>query len=368
MPTGLIGALALILGVEWFIVRNKEVTMDASLWAYQDARRMATRKVEDCDVLAFGDSLIKHGVSPRVIREVAGLKGYNLALSGSQVPMSYILFRDALRSGARPRAVILDLFPYLLTIEPSTNSNPSLWPIVASYRDCLELGWRSGDAKFFGELMLNRLLPSLRCRESIRAELMHDFRGLHAVDWSNCRIALRNWEVNRGMGIENNRHDPNAPLVSQIGPYFQPIRCTSLNRLYIDRFMKLAEEHHVPVFLALPPYMPVVQARAEQVGFDAEHEAFVRSLVDRYPTLSVLDARRADYDPSAFIDTHHLSGEGAATFSADLGELIRQRLDRAGTTDRWVALPAFRWRSTAVKHEKLEESRLVVEERIRNRR
>ena len=67
-------------------------------------------------------------------------------------------------------------------------------------------------------------------------------------------------------------------------------------------------------------------------------------------------------------DTHHLSGEGASTFSADIGELIRRRLDRPETTDRWVALPAFRWRATAVKHEKLEESRIVVQERIQKKR
>ena len=114
--------------------------------------------------------------------------------------------------------------------------------------------------------------------------------------------------------------------------------------------------------------MPVMQAKVEQVGFDAEHEAFVRSLFDRYPTLNVLDARKSNYEPSAFIDTHHLAYEGATTFSADIGELIRQRLDRPGTTDRWVALPAFRWRATAVKHEKLEESRIVIEERIRKQR
>ena len=127
MPMGLIGALTLILGFEWFIVRNKEVTMDAGLWTYEQARRMATRKVKDCDLLAFGDSLTKHGVAPKVIQEVAGLKGSwpTWPSPAPRSPISYILFRDALRSGARPKAVVLDLFPSPLTMNPSSNANPS---------------------------------------------------------------------------------------------------------------------------------------------------------------------------------------------------------------------------------------------------
>jgi hypothetical protein len=368
MPGGLIGALALILGVEWYIASHKAVTLDASLWCYEQARGMASKGVKDCDVLAFGDSLTKHGVAPKVIQEVTGLKGYNLALSGSHVPVSYFLFREAIMSGARPKVVLLDLFPTLLTADHWSQSGVTLWPIVVSYRDCLELGWLTGDAKFFASLMIRKMLPSVRCREAIRAEIPTALRGLAGVNWTGCQVAFRHWEVNRGYEIANNRHDPNNPLENQVAHYFQPIRCTSLNRFYIDQFMKLADEHDVKVFLMLPPYMPIMQAKLEQVGFDADHEGFVRSMLDRYPALSVLDARKANYEPSALIDTHHLAYEGATTFSTEIGELLRRKLADTGSTDRWIALPPFSKRAIAVKHESLEESRLVVLQEIQKRR
>lgn len=366
LPAGLIGALALVLGVECFIAGHKADTMDGSLWTYEQDRRIAARKVKDCDFLAFGDSLMRHGLAPRVIRERTGLKGYNLSIAGSQVPASTMLFREALASGARPKAVLLDLFPCLLTSDPWANITN--WPIVASYRDCLDMGWYSSDSKLFAALMLRKTLPSVRCRESIRVAIRESLAGLGGITRTNIQVALRNWEANRGLAIEGNRHDPKVPLEEPIRRYFQPIRCTPLNRLYLDRFMRLAAEHNVKVFLLLPPYMPILQARLERDGFDAHHEAFVRSMLDRYPALEVLDARRTNYEPDVFIDTHHLGYEGAATFSAEVGELVRRKLDAAGSEGRWVALPSFTKKAIAVKHENREESRLFVMQDIERRR
>jgi hypothetical protein len=153
-----------------------------------------------------------------------------------------------------------------------------------------------------------------------------------------------------------------------VAQFFQPIHCTPLNRLYIDRFMELADERGVKVFLLMPPYMPIMQAKVEQIGFDAQHEAFVRSMLDRHPSLSVIDARKANYEPSAFIDTHHLGFEGAMTYSAEIGDLIRRKIAETGGTARWVALPAFSKRAITVKHENVEESRIAVLQRDQKHR
>jgi hypothetical protein len=366
MPVGLIGALALVLGVECFIASHKSDTMDGSLWTYEHVRGIAAEKAGECDLLVFGDSLMRHGVAPKVIEERTGLDGYNLAIAGSQVPASYFLFREAIDSGARPRAVLLDLFPCLLASDPWANITN--WPIVASYRDCIDLGWYGRDAKLFTSLMLRKTLPSVRCRESIRAAIVEALDGLGGVTRTSIKVSLRNWEVNRGLAIEKNRHDPNVPLENPVGQFFRPISCTPLNRLYIDRFMKLAADHDVKVFLVLPPYMPILQARVEQVGFDADHEAFVRSMLDRYPALNVLDARKTNYAPDVFIDTHHLGYEGASTFSAEIGELLRRQLDRAGSADRWVSLPTFRKWAITVKHENCDESWLAYYQELEKRR
>lgn len=358
IPLGLLGALSLILGVEWFIARHKLDTMDGSLWSYEHCRQIAAGKVRDCGVLAFGDSLMKLGIAPKVIQDRTGLPGYNFAIPGSQAPASYFLLREALASGARPRAVLVDFFPCLLASDPWTNITN--WPIVASYRDCLDMAWTGGDSRLFAALAVRKTLPSVRCRESIRAAIVEALKGFGGFSRSGIQVALRNWEVNRGLGIENFRHDPNIPLDHWVAELFQPIRCTPLNRLYIDRFMELAARHDIAVFLVLPPYMPTMQARVEQVGFDADHEVFVRSMLGRYPALNVLDARKANFEPFVFIDTHHLGYEGASTFSAEVGELLRRKLDRPGSVPRWVAIPSYRKRPMTVRHENIDESRMAV--------
>jgi hypothetical protein len=366
VPVGLIGALALIVGVESFIASHKSDTMDGSLWAYEHARRIAAEKARDCGLLAFGDSLMRHGVAPKVIRERTGLEGYNLSIPGSQVPASYFLFREAIESGARPRVVLLDLFPCLLTSDPWANITN--WPILASYRDCVDMGWHARDPKLFVSLMLRKTLPSVRCRESIRVAILEALDGRGGDTRTNIQVGLWNWEVNRGLAIEKYRLDPTIPLENPLNQFFRPIRCTPLNRLYIDRFMKLAAKHDVKVFLVLPPYMPNLQARVEQAGFDADHEAFVRSMLDRYPELGALDARKSKYAADAFIDTHHLGYEGASTFSVDIGDLLRRQLDRGGSAARWVAMPAFSKKAITVKHEDGYESRLAFLKEVEKRR
>src|SRR5206468_835254 len=146
----------------------------------------AAEKVKDCDFLAFGDSLMRHGLAPRVIRERAGLEGYNLAIAGSQVPASYMLFREAINSGARPKAVLLDLFPCLLASDPWANITN--WPIVASYRDCLDMGWYAGDSKLFAALMVRKTFPSVRYRESIRVAIREALDGLGGITRTNIQV------------------------------------------------------------------------------------------------------------------------------------------------------------------------------------
>ena len=121
--------------------------------------------------------------------------------------------------------------------------------------------------------------------------------------------------------------------------------------------MDLAAKHEIPVFWVLPPYKPTLQARCEQSGFDAEHEAFVRSMVDRHPNLSVVDSRRAGFDPNVFTDLHHLGRQGASNYSAHVADVLRQHRDDPASTPRWVRLPEYRPMAMIVPLEDCEQSR-----------
>lgn len=361
-PLGLLGALVLILGVEWFVARHKADVMGASLKSVDRTREIAARKVRDCELMAFGDSMVKHSLSPKVIKNRTGLKGYNFALAGTQAPASFFLFREALASGARPKVVLVDFFPELLTTDPWVNYTH--WPVLGSYRDFFDLAWYSGDPSLFASMTARGTLPSMRCRESIRAAILEAFQGQAGVTRTNNRIAEHFWETNRGFEGTTPLADQNLSADYWIGRYFQSIECTPTNRYFVDRFMELAAEHGVKVCLLLPPYMPHLQAKVEEVGFHAKHDAWVRSLLDRHPNLDVLDARKSNYDQSAFRDVNHLASQGAFVFSDDIGEMVRRKLEDPGSVPRWVHLPAYRPRSIDAKYASHDESIKVVLKQI----
>ena len=83
----------------------------------------------------------------------------------------------------------------------------------------------------------------------------------------------------------------------------------------VRAFLALAAEHGVRVYWVLPPTLPRFQAMLVESGFDASHEAFVRSWQARFPGVVVLDGRRAVADPNAYHDQTHLGVPGAYAHS-----------------------------------------------------
>ncbi len=357
-PFGLIGAIALIFAGESTIVRNKLDTMDGGLWMYEAARANMAANVKDARVLYFGDSLIKLGVSPRVVEARSGLKGHNLAIPGSPAPVSYILFRRALEAGARPEAVVVDYMPCLLDTDPWPNITN--WPFILTYADCLEMAWHARDPKLFAALALRESIPSVAYRESLRANIQLALKGMGELNRLGVLVALRAWKANQGLAIEGYRFNPAIDIKIAALTLFSDVRCRPINQHYVDKFMALAAARQIKVFWVMPPHMPIMQAEVERNGYDAKHEALVRSMLGRYPDLTVVDGRKANYSPGSFIDTHHLSFSGAHTFSEELGAILRDRLDHPEPGPKWVNLPPFRDRPPTIRHEVIDETRAIV--------
>jgi hypothetical protein len=120
--------------------------------------------------------------------------------------------------------------------------------------------------------------------------------------------------------------------------YFKHFSCHPSNSAAIDRFLALAQAKGIRVFWLLPPYLPAAQERIEASGIDAEHTAFVRRSIARYPGVTVVDARRAISEETGFFDPHHLAVLGALALSLALGDVIHNDLippERLPARDRW---------------------------------
>ncbi|MEO6808332.1 MAG: hypothetical protein ABI353_04390 [Isosphaeraceae bacterium] len=328
----------------------------------------ARREAPGCEVLCFGDSLVKQSVIPQVLEGRLGGPVYNLALGAGPPPASYFLLRRALEAGAHPRAVLVDFIPHLLAEGPRFSEQ--LLPEVTSLRDCLDLGWTSADPSLFASLALARILPTVRDRFEIRANALGALQGLGIAASRHLLLvaSARNWRVNRGAMIAAKTNRPpgdDTPHASALYP--DSWQCAPVNATYVRRFLDLAGSRDIQVFLLVPPFSPEVHNRREQLGLEAQYTRFMESIQANYPNLVVIDARRSSYGPEVHADALHLDRQGAEVFSADLADLIAQTLADPTTLVRSYNLPPFRARSLALAVEDTDQSmqRLGTEPRRR---
>ena len=367
IPWGLVGMLCLVLLAEQAISRRAYYLLDISDWGFLRKSWSAEKEGRRYGVLCFGDSLASFGIVPRAITERSGRKAYNLAIPGAQAPASYYLLKRALDAGARPEGVVVDFFPTLLRFGP--RHSLTRWASLVGPTEAAELAWSARDPGLFGIVTAGRLIPSVRSRAGLRDNLMAAL-GARA-DWrpEMNRVILRNWRSNDGaqlmlptpgiLGITDDGYQ-----VYRKG-FYPNLKCRSVNSVFVRKFLALAEAHGVRVYWVLPPIAPGLRALTASSGFDADHEAFLRSWLSRFPGLTIIDGRAAVSDPLGYFDPNHLSTRGAYVFSLALGDALRRTLpsvgDRPGPpASRWVALSTRPLGAVPDGVEDLEQSRLAL--------
>jgi hypothetical protein len=361
-PLGFIGMIAWIAAGERYVARHDRdfTTIWATSW--QRAAQAAAREAPRCDVLCFGDSLVKQGVAPRVIEARLGKKVHNLAVFNGEAPTSYFLFRRALAAGARPSAVLVD--GELLEDNPLERTR--LWPEVATLRETWELAFAVRDPDFFSAVALAKCVVSIKDRHEIRANVMAAFRGEFPVSHWELFPSLRNWNQNHGAHIVPARDlaehgDPFPKMLADTNYLPSTWSCNPANGEYVARFLSLAAARRIPVYWLLPPVHPEVQARRERGGRDDIYIAFVRQLAERFPNTVVVDGRRAGFDASSMQDATHLNVKGARAWSSALAEILARPARVGESIDRrWVPLPPFGTRSIAASLEDLEQSGVAL--------
>jgi hypothetical protein len=359
-PWGLLGMIGLLVTIESFIVCHDLVFSHPWGVDWRQSRRAASRYAPYCQILCFGDSLTKYGVAPRILKDRLGRRVYNLATIAGPPTNSFFLLRQALESGARPEAVLVDFIPHLLSSSPRRTEQ--LLPEVMSLRDCLDLAWTLRDPGLFGSLALARLLPSVKDRFEIRAQILSALRGEATDRRGELLSHVRNWTVNRGAHIV-----PTGPRVPgddlPLAPDLYPPtwRCDPATDSYVHRFLGLAARHGIPVFWLVPPFSPEVQARRAQQGLDDQFSRYLHSVQAGYPNVVVVDGRDAGYDRTVHADPIHLNSTGASAFSLQVAEVLAHHLAATGGP-RWVDLPRHRDGPVDAAVEDVAQSRLAVQQ------
>lgn len=335
-PGGFLGMLVLIAVAEAAIHRRERDDLAPGAWDFRQTSRLAASRARGRDVLGFGDSLLKLAMIPRVLERESGLRAYNLAISGSQTPLSYFLLRRVLRAGARPRAVVLECAPALLRLGPGHNLDN--WPHALTPAEAAELAWTARDPDLFARVATGHLLGSVRNRLGLRAAIARALDDAADPARVETRAYRRNWERNDGAQVmAENPGLREYPLdVETWRRQFNPgWEGHPVNLAYLRRFLDLAAREGIAVYWVVPPILPALQDACDRGGFAAQQTRFLHALLDRYPNLRVVDGRGAGYDPGVFHDPNHLGRDGAYTFSVELARVL------AGPPARWAELPRY---------------------------
>ena len=361
-PAGFLGMIAIVCSVETTIARRPVdfVETSRSSWSLSgDAARSARNQ----DIVCLGDSLIKHGLLPRVLTERTGMTSINLSVCAAQPPVAYYILKRVLDNGGEPRIAIVDFKPDLLA--GGLRHSASYWPELATVREAFELAWTGRDARFMAETVVAGALPSVRNRREIAAAVRSALAG-KTNPLRSVNLALwRNWGVNQGAEFtpKNPGFDGRIGETDMNKYMTKNFWCDKINRKYIERFLDLADRRGIRVVWLLPPISPGLQMLREQSGSDKSHGEFVRSLQTKHPRLIVFDARKSQYASSMFLDPVHLDGEGGYALSCDVASTLQTLVESGSIADAepcWVDLPAFRARPLDPRIENVEQSKLAV--------
>ena len=363
-PWGLAGMVALVVLVEATVGARSMSLYDVDEWAFRWTGRAITRQAKRAEILCFGDSLVKLSVIPSVVGERTGKRVFNLALSGSQATTSYFVLKRALDAGARPEAVVVDFNPPLLRLGP--RHILTRWGAMLDPFETAQLAWWAGDSDLFGQVTASHLLPSLRGKSTIRANIMDALANRPVVNPSWNGMALRNWKKNDGaqlmVGSDGVRNVTIADMIKLREGYYPEWKCHRANLEGIDHFLGLAARSNIRVFWLIPALLPAFHDEIGRSGIDAQQEAFIRSWQAKYPNLVVLDARSKVVEFESFWDPQHLSIEGASAFSRALGDILRRSIGGATDQPRWVALPEIRRGPLPPGIEDMNASRVALED------
>jgi hypothetical protein len=380
-PFGLVGMLVTVAAFESFIECHRDRFMTAHELDWMSSGQAATRsqRVRSAGLLCFGDSMLKFGLSPRILENTLGRSAYSLALLDGKPAVSYFLLRRAIKAGAQPKALLVDFQPECIHQPWSRDHEPGAWDVkngepgpsavdylnenrhwksILSVRECFDLSWTCRDPAFFVRTLVARLVPSVRCREQIGLSFRWALLGLpnsNAV--KNARIGRNRWLNGGGLLLARQPSYDGDIAHLKVEVMFSK---TWFNRpeetIYVRRFLQLANEHAIPVFWVLPPNTPRIEERRDALGLSARYERFLRRILELYPNVVVIDARRSGYQQNVFVDAVHLDRQGATVLSRNVAELVRASLASVDDHYRWVLVPAFVPETEPLALEDVEQS------------
>jgi hypothetical protein len=361
-PLGLIGMLALIGIARCFGVPQAQIPAPAGRveMCWQDSARAARSLEAGSDILCFGDSVIKLGILPRVLKDRLGVSAYNLGVLGGQAPTSYFLLQRVLERGIRPRAILINFSENLLAGSPAASA--ARWANSVGWRESLDVAWHSKDPAVGVSSAFHGLFPGW-CDERGWSPFLtfgaHKKSGTVSAD--DPRVFERNWRLNRGAQAAPRQFVPVEGTTTTDCARWRP---DPANEAYVDRLLRTAMTSRTPVFWLLPPSMREQPERPDRAGVSESYRRFVAARVAEFSCLTVLDGESLQWSARVFRDPLHLNRDGAVRFSLAVADAVAPRLLGHASVERWIDVVATS-EQEAIPYqnlvEDLDQSRAAIE-------
>lgn len=274
------------------------------------------------DVVYLGTSQVLNGVMPAVVAEAAAGAGrpfanvgYNLAVPGAELEISWILARDLLHGDHQPRHLVLGVFP--LIVAGGQGWAPDFYHRYGTLSDVAHRAW-AGDVPWSQVAAVSmrgveNLLqwPFYRLKKPIRDFNWTHLRQSHGGTFLPSEAGN---EIKEKAGLwEQVADDVNKVDASRLR-FADDTHAAELLR----RFRDLARERNIKLTIIYPPQ------RTDQAAFERRYQAWMTDFCQR-EGLTYLDLNRTDtFQRGDFTDPYHLNARGAYRFS----QLLGQRLAR----------------------------------------
>lgn len=258
----------------------------------------------------MGDSAAQSGIIATQLAESLPPNQfvYNVALAGTGPEFPYFILKRQIAAGKAPKAVIYAPSPHTL----ASKRVPVLVGGFCCWGEILEIAKTRLEPCDVVYGILCKMSYSLRYREQLAGLL----KGRPPSGTDNPDAPAD--------ALPTASKPTKHYTVEKLHPmYKKPFEVREFNRVLLEKFLHLANEHDIPVYWVTMPVIPAVYESRKRFNFEGAYYGFLADLQQRYG-IRFLHKEFTILDDDSFKDSTHLNQPAARQFSKLLGKELAE--------------------------------------------
>lgn len=331
MPWALLCAGIVVCAVEFVFYRIHERFADLAAWQWETKNRLLAENQLQGEVVIFGDSILFHGIDPKLCDRVLHHKTNvtNLALNGQTLQHSTQLLEKYCEESRKPKLVILELWN--LKVEQESWLRGPYFRFWATTDEFLQSKCYYWNPSLLVPFESNRIFVSYRYQKALDNWIFASIKGSYLDN----KVKKRNQAV--AVEMEDHNGFVRSTFENQIlslddvpVPTSRPWHIHESAEIWLHRFLNICERRKLSVVLLIPPAPFFIVNDQNISGFNEGLATFLSELQQKYPSVNLRLLRFTDYQLDDFCDDHHLSQKGRQRLTHDFADWLKDNSSRWG--------------------------------------